>query len=429
MAADFDAIVVGAGCAGSVAAYVLAREGRSVLLVERGEDAGSKNMTGGRLYSHALREVFPQFENEAPLERKITNECISFITEDENTTLSFSSPRLGDSSCSSYSVLRGPFDRWLASKAEEAGAECVFGIAVEDLVWEGERIVGIEAGGDIITAEVVILADGVNSLLTEKAKLATRPQPHQIAVGVKEVITLPERVIRDRFRVGDGEGAAWLFAGAATRGHVGGGFLYTNRESVSLGLVATLSDLCTSSVPLYQMIEDFKAHPAIAPLLRDGTLAEYSGHLIPEGGLAMVPELYRAGCLVAGDAAMLCINLGYQVRGMDYAIASGRMAAETAIKALDASDVSAQFLAEYRTRLAESFVLKDMQAFRNFPAFMEGTPRMFSGYPEMAADVMRGLFTVDGSPVTSVKRTVMEPVKQMGLFTLLKDVRKGMKAL
>lgn len=427
--ADFDAIVVGAGCAGSVAACVLAREGKSVLLVERGEDAGSKNMTGGRLYAHSLRAVFPDFEKDAPLERKITTERISFITYDESTTLAFASKQLGNEETSSYSVLRGPFDQWLAARAEQAGVECVFGIAVEDLVWEGERVAGIEAGGDVLTADIVILADGANSLLTEKAKLASRPLPHQVAVGVKETIALPSQVISGRFHAVDGEGSAWLFAGAATHGHVGGGFLYTNRESVSIGLVATLSDLCTSSVPIYQMIEDFKQHPTVAPLLRGGKLVEYSGHLIPEGGYDMIPELYRSGCLVAGDAAMLCINLGYQVRGMDYAIASGRIAAETALEALDEGDVSAARLASYRDRLAGSFVLKDLQAYRNFPAFMEGTPRIFAGYPEMAADIMRGLFSVDGTPVESIKSKVMGPVKRMGLLTLLKDARKGMKAL
>ncbi|OUO89779.1 FAD-dependent oxidoreductase [Gordonibacter sp. An230] len=429
MAADFDAIVVGAGCAGSVAAYVLAAKGKSVLLVERGEDAGSKNMTGGRLYAHALREVLPHFEDNAPLERKITTERISLITQDECTTVSFASPRLGEAACDSYAVLRGPFDRWLASQAEDAGAECVFGIAVEDVLWDEDRIAGIVAGGDALTAEVVIIADGVNSLLTEKAKLASRPRPHQIAVGVKETIALSERVISDRFCAADGEGSAWLFAGAATQGHVGGGFLYTNRDSISIGLVATLSDLCTSAVPIYQMMEDFKAHPSIAPLLRGGSLAEYSGHLIPEGGLAMVPELCRDGCLVAGDAAMLCINLGYQVRGMDYAIASGRIAAEVAAEALDAGDTSANRLSAYKLKLSESFVLKDMQAHRDFPAFMEGTPRIFKGYPEMAADIMRGMFAVDGSPVRPMKRIAMEPVKRMGVLTLLKDVRRGMRAL
>ena len=427
--ADFDAIVVGAGCAGSVAACVLAREGKSVLLIERGGDAGSKNMTGGRIYTHSLRPVFPDFEDEAPLERKITKERISLVTESENTTVEFASPELGRPENSSYSVLRGPFDRWLASKAEEAGAECIFGITVEDLVWEDGRIAGVRAGEDEITAEVTILADGVNSLLTEKAKLATKPSAHQLAVSVKETIELPEEVIADRFQAAPGEGAAWLFAGAATHGHVGGGFLYTNRESISIGLVATLSDLCTSQVPIYQMMEDFKNHPSVAPVLRGGKLIEYSGHLIPEGGYDMIPTLYADGCLVAGDAGMLCINLGYQVRGMDYAVASGEIAARTVLEALEAGDTSSAKLASYRAKLENSFVLKDLQAYRNFPAFMEGTQRIFNGYPEMAAGIMKSMFIVDGSPVEPIRKKAMAPVKQIGVWTLLKDLRKGVGAL
>ena len=207
---------------------------------------------------------------------------------------------------------------------------------------------------------MTILADGVNSLLTEQAKLATKPQPHQLAVSVKETISLPAQVISDRFRAADDEGTAWLFAGAATQGHAGGGFLYTNRESISIGLVATLSDLCTSQVPIYQMMEDFKGHPAVAPLLAGGKLVEYSGHLIPEGGFNMVPTLYADGCLATGDAAMLCINLGYQVRGMDYAVASGSLAAEAALEALEAGDVSAAKLAGYQAKLEDSFVLQDL---------------------------------------------------------------------
>ncbi|WP_139653663.1 FAD-dependent oxidoreductase [Raoultibacter phocaeensis] len=427
--ADFDAIVVGAGCAGSVAACVLAREGKSVLMIERGGDAGSKNMTGGRIYTHSLRPIFPDFEEDAPLERKVIRERISLLTEDENTTVEFGSERLGAPEVSSYTVLRGPFDRWLAAKAEEAGAECIFGITVEDLVWEGERIVGVRAGEDEITAEVTILADGVNSLLSEKAKLAKRPSAHQLAVSAKEVIELPEETISDRFQTMPGEGAAWLFAGAATHGHVGGGFLYTNRTSISIGLVATLSDLCTSSTPVYQMLDDFKKHPMVAPVLRGGKTVEYSGHLIPEGGYDMIPELYRDGCLLTGDAAMLCINLGYQVRGMDYAVAAGELAAKTAIEALDAGDTSAAKLAAYRTKLEQSFILKDLKAYRNFPSFMEQTTRIFNGYPQMAADILRSMFTVDGRPVEPMKRKVMDPVKNIGLMNMFKDVRKGMGAL
>ena len=427
--ADFDSIVAGAGCAGSAAATVLARAGKSVLLVDRGTDAGAKNMTGGRIYVHSLREVFPDFEDDAPLERRITCERISLLTDDAATTIEYASPALGAPENASYAVLRGPFDRWLAGQAEKAGAECVFGITVEGLVRDGGRICGIRAGSDEITAEVTILADGANSLLVEEAGLGKRPQPHQMAVSAKETIALPPEVIDDRFRAAPGEGTAWLFAGDSTAGHVGGGFLYTNKDSVSIGLVATLSDLCTSEVPLPTLLERFKHHPAVEPVLRGGKLVEYSGHMVPEGGLAMVPELVADGCLVAGDAAMLCVNLGYQVRGMDYAIASGRMAAESAIEALEAGSTSASALGGYRDRLEQSFVLRDMRAYQRFPEFMEHTTRIFDTYPAMASDMMRSLFVVDGSPVQPLRKKMMEPVRRVGLMTVLGDLRKGMKAL
>ena len=427
--ADFDAVVVGAGCAGSVAAYVLAREGKSVLMIERGSDAGAKNMTGGRLYAHALRAVFPGFESEAPLERKIVRERVSLITEDESTTVEFASPRLGEDEAASYSVLRGPFDRWLASKAEDAGAECIYGIAVEDLVWNGGRIVGVRAGEDEITADVTILADGVNSLLSEKAKLAKRPAPHQLAVSAKEVVELPEQTVTDRFQANPGEGAAWLFAGAATHGHVGGGFLYTNRSSVSIGVVATLSDLCTSSTPVYQMLEDFKNHPAVAPIIRGAKLVEHSGHMVPEGGYDMVPQYVFDGCLVAGETAGLCMNMGYQVRGMDFAVASGQMAGQAAVRALDAGDTSAAGLASYKQAMEGSFVIKDLATFRKWPHVMEGWSSMFTDYPVMVKEIFNAMFVVDGEPQRPLAKRVMPIVRKRGLLKLAGEVRKAVKSL
>jgi electron transfer flavoprotein-quinone oxidoreductase len=427
--ADFDVIVVGSGCAGSVAAYLCAQADKSVLVVERGDYAGAKNMTGGRIYTHSLAKVFPDFAEEAPLERKITHEKISFIAPESNFTVDFTSPKLGLAGSESYSVLRAPFDQWLASKAEEAGAEYIYGIAVEDLLFEGNRVTGIRAGEDEITAEITILADGVNSLLSEKAGLAQTPNSHQMAVGVKETIELPAKVIEDRMCAAPGEGAAWLFVGDATHGHVGGGFLYANKESISLGLVATLADLTTSDVPIYQMLEDFKSHPAIAPVIAGGTTVEYSGHLIPEGGYDMIPTLYKDGCLLTGDAAMFCINLGYQVRGMDFAVTAGQLAAEAAIEALDKGDTSAAGLAVYKTKLDGSFVLQDLKAFRKFPHFMESTTRLFTEYPKMIEDIFLSMFVVDGKPVKPVMKKVMPAVKEVGMFKILGDLRGGMKAL
>lgn len=427
---DFDAIVVGSGCAGSVAAYEIARAGKSVVVIERGNFAGAKNMTGGRIYTHSLAKVFPDFMLEAPLERKITHERISLIASDANFTIDFTSDEMRKQNRDSYSILRKPFDQWLASKAEEAGAEYIYGIAVEDLMMDEGRVVGVRAGEDEITAEVVLLCDGVNSLLTERAVGFKRPDASAMAVGIKQVFELPEQVITDRvLATSDEEGAAWLFAGDPTKGHVGGGFMYTNKQSVSLGIVATISDLVTADTPIYQMMEDFKNHPAVAPLIRGGKVVEHSGHMVPEGGLNMMPELIGEGVMLAGESAMKCINLGYMVRGIDYAIAAGMYAGQTAAAALEAGDTSKVGLAPYVDALENSFVLKDMRRFSKFPHFMESTTRIFNEYPALVRDVMNALFIVDGEPVKPLRQSVMPLIKQLGYRNLLKDVRGGMKAL
>ena len=429
---DFDAIVVGSGCAGAVAAYELARAGKSVLVVERGNFAGAKNMTGGRIYSHSLKKVFPDFEREAPLERKITHERMAFMDPASQMAIDFTSPELAEEAKDSYSVLRAPFDQWLASKAEDAGAEYICGIAVEELLKDEDgKVVGVRAGEDEITAEVTIVAEGVNSLLCERSLGNPRPKASQMAVGVKQVFELPASQIEDRFLVPEGEGAAMLFVGDCTHGNVGGGFLYTNKDSISLGLVATISLAADGSneVPVYQMLEDFKNHPAVAPVIRGAKLVEHSGHMVPEGGYDMVPQYVFDGCLVAGESAGLCMNMGYQVRGMDFAVASGQMAGLAAAKALDAGDTSAAGLASYRTAMESSFVIRDLATFRKWPHTMEGWSSMFDDYPVMMKEIFNALFSVDGEPQKPLMKRMMPIVRKRGLLKLAGEVRKAVKSL
>lgn len=429
---DFDAIVVGSGCAGAVAAYELAKAGKSVLVVERGNFAGAKNMTGGRIYSHSLKKVFPDFEQEAPLERKITHERMAFMDPAAQMAVDFTSPELAEEGKESYSVLRAPFDQWLASKAEDAGAEYICGIAVEELLKDGAgRVTGVRAGEDEITTEVTILAEGCNTVLAEKCLGNPRPKPSQMAVGIKQVFELPAAQIEDRFLVAQGEGAAMLFVGDCTHGNVGGGFLYTNKDSISLGLVATISTAADGANPhpVYQMLEDFKGHPAVAPIIRGAKLVEHSGHMVPEGGYDMVPRYVFDGCLVAGETAGLCMNMGYQVRGMDFAVASGQMAGQAAVRALDAGDTSAAGLASYKTAMENSFVIQDLETFRKWPHTMEGWSSMFTDYPIMVKEVFNALFSVDGEPQKPLLKRMMPLVKKRGLFKLAGEMRKAVKSL
>ena len=425
---DFDAIIVGGGLAGSTAAYILAQKGLEVLLIERGNYGGSKNMTGGRLYAHSLEKIIPNFAEEAPVERRVVKERICMMTENDAVTFDYRSPRLAQQGSDSYVVMRGEFDRWLFDKAEEAGATCTAGIKVDELMVENNRVTGVICGGEEMTADVVILADGVNSLLAEKAGLRERVKPSQVAVGVKETYELPAKVIEDRFGLTGNEGAAALYAGYPSNGLVGGGFLYTNKESISIGLVLGLNHIGDSKKTIEDMLVGFSNHPEIAPLIKDGKLVERSGHVVPEAGLSMVSTLYGDGYLICGDAAGFCLNIGYMVRGMDLAITSGELAAKAVLEAKEKGDFSSATLQSYKTMLDNSFIMNDLSVYKNFPSFMEN-PRIFNQYPSMLSDIMADMFIIDGKPAVPLRKKAMKHLKEVGLMNLVKDGLKGVKSV
>lgn len=424
----FDAIIVGGGLAGSTAAYVLAKAGLEVLVIERGDTCGCKNMTGGRLYGHSLEKIIPDFASRAPVERKITKERISFLSSAGNTTVEYGSPALGAPGAASYSVLRSKFDRWLASEAEEQGAMYVCGILVDDMIVRDGKVCGIVAGEEEMEADVVILADGVNSLLSQKLGLKKELDPMEVAVGAKEVITLGEERIRDRFGLEGSDGAAWMFVGDPTAGNIGGGFLYTNKDSVSLGIVTTVGDIDYSGVSVVDMVDRFKEHPVIRPLIAGGQTVEYSAHLVPEGGFHMIPQLYGEGVLVAGDAAGFVINLGYMVRGMDLAIESGLQAANAVLYAKRKGDYSKSTLSVYKTALEGTFVMKDLRQYKNAPKFMENR-RMFTKYPLLLEEILKAMFLVDGTPSPGLVKKLLPILSEADLAALGKDGMLAMSAL
>ncbi len=394
----FDAIIVGGGMAGLSSAIVLANAGLDVMLCERGDHCGSKNMTGGRLYGHSLEKVIPGFAKEAPIERRVTKEMVSLMSESSAVNINFGSTKLSsDPENASYTVLRRKFDQWMSEKAEEAGVAVLPQIRVDRIVTEGDKVIGIDAGGEEMYSDVVILADGVNSLLAQQLGMKKELEPHQVAVGAKEVLELDEETINQRFGLRGDEGAAWLSAGDPTAGAFGGGFIYTNKTSVSVGIVATLEDIGYSTESVPKLLERFKEHPAVAPYIEGGRPIEYSAHLVPEAGIHMIPELVRDGVLVVGDAAGMCINLGFTVRGMDFAIESGRLAAEAVIHAKAVGDFSKGTLSLYEQLLKQSFIIKDMQTMKGFPTLLSQR-EIFKDLPEMADDICTKLFTVDGKP-------------------------------
>ena len=418
---DFDVIVVGAGIAGTVVAHQLAKAGRDVLLVERGPVAGSKNLSGGVFYCRVMEEVFPGFVDRAPIERRIVRNCLSFLTPEAFVNVDYRDDRLADP-VNAVTVLRARLDDWLATQCEEAGATVMTGMKVDALLTDGRRVVGIRAGEDELRAHVVVAADGVNSFLCRDAGIRAKEPMNHLAVGVKSVIGLRPSVIEDRFNLEGDEGAAYAVVGDCTDGVGGGGFLYTKRESVSVGVVARLDDLVRSGATSSDLHDRFVGHPAVRRLIAGGEPLEYGCHLVAEGGRAMVHDLVRDGLVVVGDAAGLTLNTGLTVRGMDLAAGSALAAARAVHAALEKGDCSRAALDAYPAELDQTFVGRDLRTYSRAPAFLEN-PRLYRDYGPMLADVMRGVFDIDASPRRHLLATARSAQRRspIGLVRLIRD--------
>jgi electron transfer flavoprotein-quinone oxidoreductase len=414
-----DCIVVGGGLAGLAAAYGLAGAGLEVMVLERGDYAGAKNVTGGRLYVSPLRDIYPELWGEAPFERAVARELVTMMGDGAQTTVEIAADSFTGERPQSYTVVRARLDQWLAERAAEKGAMVVPKMRVDALLRDPAaecgpaRVVGIRAGDDEIGADVVVVAEGVLALLAADAGLRPPAQAEHSALGYKEVIELPAQTIEDRWHLNPGEGAAQLFMGAVTRGMMGGAFLYTNRDSIALGVVVGMEQMRSLGDELesWQLLDEFKELPQIKPLVAGGTVAEYSAHAIAEGGIAQVPKLFGDGYLLVGDVAGLSLNALVTVRGMDFAIASGYHAAQTIIAARKAGDLTAAGFAGYETRLRQSFVLRDLETSRAIPGIIEN-PRLFAHYPRAVSRLLEEVYTVRPGGQRKISSTAWKAVRR-----------------
>ncbi len=419
-----EVIVVGGGPAGISCAVTIARAGHEVILIERGSFSGSKNVFGGAIYAQPTREIFPNFEKEAPIERLNVEHKFAILGEDDSTVISY---RHKDLRNTGYSVIRGKFDRWMAEEAKKEGVIIAEETVVRELIIENEKVVGVKTELEEYYADIVVLADGVNSLLAKQIGFRETIEPKDVALSVKEVIKLDREKINERFNLNDDEGCIYELFGGPMKGMLGLGFLYTNKDSVSIGLGVGLDALCDKNLKPYELLDKLKEHPSISPLIKDGELLEYSAHLIPEGGYKKIPTLSGAGVMIAGDAAMLVNNLHWE--GTNLAMISGKLAGETAVTALAKCDFSEKMLAKYPEALEKSFVMKDLRTYRNLMDEAHNRNDSFMGYYLEQVNGFFNMFTtVDSIPKRrKFRRFIFDFVRKRNIIELFKDAISAFK--
>jgi len=354
---------------------------------------------GAILYAQALEQIIPDFREDAPLERHIIEQRMWMLDEHSFVGTHYRSDDYNKPPHNRYTIIRAQFDKWFSSRVREAGALLICETTAEQLLMDGDNVVGVRCdrlGGDVF-ADVVILADGVNSTLARKAGFHGEISAKNVALAVKEILFMPEETIQARFNINGEEGVVIEMMGSVTEGMVGTGFLYTNKDSLTIGVGCMLSDFKANAkrTTPYALLEKLKSHPSIAPLIEGGEMKEYCAHLIPEGGFNAVPKIYGDGWMIVGDSGGF-VNAAHR-EGSNLAMTTGRLAAETVIAAKGAGKpMNAKTLAAYKAALDDSFVMKDLHKYRDMPQVLHSSPQFFTTYPSLVNRAAQTFFTVDG---------------------------------
>jgi electron transfer flavoprotein-quinone oxidoreductase len=430
MSEKFDVIVVGAGPAGTSCAYNCAKSGLKVLLIERGEYPGSKNVMGGVLYRKQMEDIIPEFWKEAPLERPVVEQRFWMMDKESVVQFGYKGLEWAVEPYNNFTVLRAQFDQWFAQKAVAQGALLINETVVTECIVENGKVIGVRTDrpdGEAF-ADVVVLADGVNSLLSKQLGFHREFRPDEVALTVMEVINLPKDKINERFNLEGNHGTTIEIFGDSTKGNLGTAFLYTNKDSLNIGVGTTLSSMIKAKLKPYELLDYLKKHPMVRPYLEGGESAEYLAHLIPEGGFHSVPRVAGNGVLVVGDAAQL-VNAIHR-EGSNMAMASGQMAAEAIVEAKNDGDFSEKSLNRYKEALFGSFIIKDLEKYKDAAHTFETYPQYFKEYLPMMNKAMSKFFTVDGTPKREKQKEIMRSVTaEKGTFKVMQDIYRAWKAV
>jgi electron-transferring-flavoprotein dehydrogenase len=400
-----DVVIVGGGPAGMACALRLSQlidahnaahpdtplSKENIYVLEKAREVGQHCLSGALLDPRSMRELLPDFEKEAPLDAAVIKESVYFLTKSSRFRFPITPPFLRDHG--NYVISLNRFVKWMGSKVEETGITVFTGFAGSELLYDGDRVIGVrtddkgvdkeghqksnfEPGYDL-QAKVVILAEGPRGSLTkqvvEKFDLAKDRNPQTYGVGVKELWEVPSG------RIASGE-VIYTMGWPLTTREYGGAWIYgapgheTTDNIVSLGFVTGL-DYADPRLDPQRVLQEFKKHPFVARLLEGGKMIRYGAKSMPYGGWWAVPPMAGNGWMIIGDSAGL-VNSA-RLKGIHLGIKSGMLAAETAFEALKKDDSSASMLGEFQKKVEASWIKEELWKYRNIhQGFEHG---MFAG--------------------------------------------------
>ena len=368
----YEAVVVGAGPGGAAAAARLAEHGVETLVLERGVDAGSKNVSGGLIYGeesapYTIDDLFPDFREKAT-ERPISEYYLHNIAGKKVKSFDLTDLHEHDTEWSD-AVLRRPMDSWLADrvheKCRETGGGLLTEVRVNGLLREDGRIVGVTTDElDPIKADLVVAADGVNSELARDAGLMDWEDPEEWFQGVKAVVDMPEGAVEDRFGIDEDDGVAHLFSGDLFQDVRGGGFLYTNEDTLSIGAVFHLDSIVEQRAEPHELLDSLLTHPLLAKWLGDEyDEVEYSAKLVPDSKKVANPSPHEGRLVLVGDAGGQMQAQGPIIKGMNHAVTAGALAADAFAEASARGNPDATGQ-RYQDKLEESGTMKKLRPAR-----------------------------------------------------------------
>ena len=347
-----------------------------VAVVEKGKQPGSHLLSGAVVNPRALRRLFrdrKQLE-ELPLFGPVEAESVYYLTR--NQALRIPTPPTMKNHHNVIASL-SQLGRWLAEQAEEGGATILPETAATKLLVadgrvrgartgdrgrgrNGEELSNFEPGSDVV-ARVTVLAEGTQGHLTgvaiDRFGLAGE-NPQVWALGVKEVWRVPRPLDRVIHTMG------WPLRNSSRYREFGGSFIYPlGADHVAIGMVVGL-DYRDAELSVHDLLQELKTHPRIRQILEGGERVEWGAKTIPEGGFVALPkQLHAPGLLLCGDGAGF-VNVP-ALKGVHYAIESGRLAAEAAVGALRRGATPATALGEYDEAIKQSFIWSDLRDVRN----------------------------------------------------------------